>query len=677
MNGPPRWVPRLLPAVAVGLAALSLVPLGVWWAGADPRYFTNAWQAWAWGSVVGLGLAAVALVLSRGRVLHWTLAAWRRVAGAPRAGRFVAAVAVLLAALAVTTCLVVFVGNPRTVDGFADLFQARIFLSGRLWAPAPPADIAANFSTLHMIVGPARWFSQYPPGQALDLAAGLAFGAWWLLNPVFAAILVAATYRAARWCSDETTARLAAVLLCLSPFVVAVSGSELSHLPAAALAMAAAAAATTAGGARWRGGAALAGAALGLMAAFRPLDAVAAAVPVGLVLLLAAPPRRRAAAVAIVAAAGAALSLPILWYNSRTTGSWLEFGYTYLWGHELALGFHPVPWGVALTPTRALALTGEDLHQLNMYLFDSPFPVLVLVALGFVAGRRRLGLRDGVPMAGVLALMTIFFFYWHRDVFYGPRFLFSAVPWFVVLGARALTALRRAGREVLPGVTAGFVAVFGFAAILAVGLATVTPQRFVEYHRGTPVFNLHPDRDARRVGIHDAVVVIPDGWGTRLITRMWALGVAPRLSTRLYGAIDACTLEQALDGAALDATGRTRRRLVGTLDSLARLARPGVETDLTADSNLRLPAGVPLPPVCDAEIARDAKGFLAFAPFLYLNRPTLDGDIVWARDLGPWNAPLLARYPGRRVYRYAPITRGGPPVFTLVAPLPAAAHQGT
>ena len=674
MTASPRWVTWALPAATAALALLSVVPVAVWWAGADPRYFTTAWQAWAWGTVVALCAAAVPLVLTRGRVVVWLLTVWRRGVAAWRPAPFVVAAALVLATLAVLTSVIVFAGNARTVDGFADLFQARIFLAGRLWAVPPRGDLAASFSTLHMIVGPTRWFSQYPPGQALVLAGGLALGAWWLLNPLFAALLVVATYRVARWCCDETSARVAALLLCVSPFVVAISGSELSHLPAAALGMVAAAAATSAEGRRWARGALAAGAALAAMAAFRPLDAVAAAVPVGVVVLISAPTaRRRAAVLALVGAAGAALSVPILWYNSRTTGSWLQFGYTYLWGPELALGFHPVLWGTALTPERAVALTGLDLHQLNMYLFDAPFPVLLLIAAGYAAGRRHVLGRDVTPAAGVLALMTIFFFYWHRDVFYGPRFLFSAVPWFVVLAARAVVLLRRAGGRSPAPTPVGAVVVYGFAAIMALGLLTVTPARLREYHDATPVFNLHPDREARRAGIHHAVVLIPDGWGSRLIARMWALGIAPRLSTRVYGTIDACTLELALDRAALDSSGRAH--LPAALDSLAALRRPGVLTAVTEDHNLRLPADGRLAPACRDELARDATGFLAFAPFLYLNTPSLDGDIVWARDLGPWNAALIARYPERELYRYAAAGpgAGGSPVLTRLE-RPAAAR---
>jgi hypothetical protein len=670
LTRPVRWPGIVLPS-AVALAAVwSLVPVGVWFAGADLRYYSAAWNAWLWGAVIALLLTALALLLTRGRAALALVAGWRRLALRPGAGVFVAAVAALLAALALLACLFVFSGNPRNVDGFAELFQARIFLAGRLWAPPPP-DVA-SFATLHMIVGPTRWFSQYPPGQPLVLAAGLALGAWWLLNPLFVAGLVVATYRVARWGADETTARLSVALLCLSPFVVAVSGSEMSHLPAAALGMLAAAAATSVGGRRGFGAALAAGAALGAMAAFRPLDAVAAAVPVALIVLVAAPPRRRLAVLAAVALAGGAVTLPTLWYNAGTTGSWHQFGYTYLWGPEHSLGFHPVPWGVPLTPLRAVGLTGLDLHQLNLYLFDAPFPILVLVAAGLIAGRRRLGARDAVLVAGALALSGLLFFYWHRDVFYGPRFLFTAVPWFVLLVARSLVVLRRSGRELYPGVTRGLAALLAFCLVVVLGLVSIAPARVKAYRRATPVFDLHPDRDARRAGLSHAVVTIPDGWGSRLIARMWALGVSAQQSTRLYAAIDACRLEQALDAASLDTTGAARRRLVSTLDSLAALREPGVPTGATEDPNLRLRPGAPLPAVCRAELARDSTGFLEFAPFLYLNRALLNGDIVWARDLGPWNNALFARYPGRRLYRYAPRSPGGRPVFVPLERGPAA-----
>src|SRR5258708_39162278 len=154
-----------------------------------------------------------------------------------------------------------------------------------------------------------------------------------------------------------------------------------------------------------------------------------------------------------------------------------------------------------------------DFHQLNMYLLDSTLPMLILVAAAFVVGRRQLMTRDGVPFLAAGALSLLLFFYWRRDVFYGPRFLYSAVAWYVILLARAIVLLRRGGGR------AGMLASVFAVSTVVVGLVAITPGRLNAYRSGTPVFALHPDRDAKTAGITRAIVVIPDGWGPRLIAR--------------------------------------------------------------------------------------------------------------------------------------------------------------
>lgn len=656
MSEPRYWPRQLLPGLVTLGAVWSVAPLPIWLVGTAESEFTGAWSVWFWGAAISVGTTTVLLILSRRRAAVWLLEFWRRGVGSWSTTTFLAVVAGSFAALALLFTLFVFAGNPRNVDGFAQLFQARIFLAGRLWIE-PPHELA-HFGTLHMILGPERWFSQYPPGQSAVLAAGLALGGWWMLNPLFGAALVAGTYRVAKWTAGETTGRLAAVLLCLSPFALAVAGSEMSHLPAAALGVGAAASATALGGGRWRLAALGAGALLGVMTAFRPLDAVAATVPVALVTVLAA--RRRLWAFALIFVGGSVGSLPTLWFNARTTGHWSEFGYTHLWGPLHSLGFHGVPWGVPLTPARAIGLTGLDLHQLNRYLFDFPFPVLLLVAAAYVLGRRVLGVRDALPVAGVMALMGLLFFYWHRDVFYGPRFLYSTVSWMVVIVARAVHLLRHERNGGRSG-GGGLTALTAVTVALVVGTVSLTPWRIAAYRDSTPTLNFHPDRDAARAEIHNAVVLIPDGWGSRLINRMWALGVPVRRSTRLYAAIDACTLHRALDEA--ERGSATGADLSSRLAALAALGRPGAPAGVTGDRNLRIPTWEPLAPQCVEEIGFDRRGFLAFAPYLYLNNATLDGDVVWARDMRSGNAVLAARYPGRRFYRYE-VEPGGRSRFT-------------
>ncbi|MDH4043014.1 MAG: hypothetical protein OEW06_01025 [Gemmatimonadota bacterium] len=650
---PRRWVAVACAATAVLGGLWSVIPVSVWWAGTDPAVLVGAWQTWAWGAAVVVGVTVVLMIASRGRAPVWLLGLWRRSVGRSSTATILVIASGLLVTFAILVFTLVFALNPRSVDGFVQLFHARIFLAGRLWVE-PPAELA-NFATLHMVLGPDRWFSQYPPGQPAVMAMGLLLGSWWLLQPVFGVLLVLVTYRVARWVTDETTARVTIMLLALCPFVVAVTASELSHLPAATLGVAAAAAATMLGRPRWPGWALLAGAALGTMVAFRPLDAVAAAIPVGVVALLAA--RRRVGALGLIAVGGLLATLPTLWFNARTTGSWSEFGYALVWGRGIALGFHDVPWGIPLTPLRAVGLTGLDLHQINMYLLDLPVPVLLVVAVGFLVGVRQIRGRDGVPLIAVGSLIGLLFFYFHRDTFYGPRLLFSVVPWLLVILARAIVLLRRSGPMTRAGAPRGMVLVTGLVIALALGLSAIAPSRLAAYRASTPMLNYHPEREA--AGLDHAVVLIPDGWGTRLVARMWEAGVPMRRSGRLYGAIDACTLERTLDQADADSTARAA--LVATLETLARLGRPGLRANRTEDRALRLPSAGPLPADCEAEIAFDQRGFLAFAPYLYLNTAGLDGRVVWARDLRDRNGALRRRYPDRQFYRYAPERPGGPP----------------
>ncbi len=168
--------------------------------------------------------------------------------------------------------------------------------------------------------------------------------------------------------------------------------------------------------------------------------------------------------------------------------------------------------------------------------------------------------------------MALLFFYWHRDILYGPRFLYSSVPWMVIVVARSVHMLRHCTTRDDKRFGSGF-GVTTVVMALIVGIVLLTPSRIRTYRDSTPTFNYHPDRDAAAAGISDAVVVIPDGWGSRLIVRMWAEGIPVPRSTLLYASIDACTLHRALDRA--DRLSAGKASLLTTLDSLAALNRPG------------------------------------------------------------------------------------------------------
>src|SRR5215218_9087955 len=96
-------------------------------------------------------------------------------------------------------------------------WHARMLLAGHLAIPAPPHP--EFFSTVSVLTGHAgRWFSQYPIGGPALLAAGLAVGAVWLVNPLLLGVATWQLYRFTRRAFDEPTARAATLLFVATPF---------------------------------------------------------------------------------------------------------------------------------------------------------------------------------------------------------------------------------------------------------------------------------------------------------------------------------------------------------------------------------------------------------------------------------------------------------------------------
>ncbi len=656
---------RLVLAAVVLWAVASVLPLGAWTGVAPLASYRAPLALWWWTLVIALLASALLLLLSGGAAAAASRALLGRAsAGSPR--RFLLVVGMMAAAEAAAASWLLFDRTPPLIDAWVQAFQARVFLAGRVVAPAPRS--AAHFATLFTPIGERGWFSQYPPVHSLLLALGLAAHAMWLVTPLLAAALPAALYVLARPTGDERVARLAAFLPLLSPFVVAMDGSAMNHLPAAlcvAFGLWAAAEATLSPLAAG----AIAGGATGLAFGLRPLDALvlAGVVGAGLLVRIGAMGRGRGAAAARVAlgaaVAGTITLLPTLVYNAVTTGHALRFTYTAVWGS--LIGFDRTPWGERLTVIRAIGNTAVDAFQLNVHLLDWPLPVTGLIAAGLWM-RRRLDPSLRVTAAYLLGVVTSLFFYFHRDVLFGPRLLFSAVPAVLVLLAAALVRLADVRRPLgWRGLAVGDLILVVLATTALLAAVTLAPRRLASFRTAGGATALHPDDDARRADVHHAVVLVPDGFGTRLIVRLWAAGIPMRDSTRYYDAFDACALDALLRAA--ETSGASPDALRARLDAALATADPGrTVPGITADPMLRLPSDGRLDGACADEIRRDREGTVPFAPYVYLDAPTLDGDVVWARELGAADAALARAYPDRPVYRYLGRTANGGAAFTRV-----------
>ncbi|MFL5620383.1 MAG: hypothetical protein ACJ79A_18560 [Gemmatimonadaceae bacterium] len=653
MSEPPSRVERLSARVAAAvLLVFGFLPIANWIRGGRdwPRYGGDL-EGWISGSAIALGGGVLYYMLSRRSEWLWRDAALdpliRRWAERPRLATAVLVLSSFI--LYVLSARWVFNGRPLLVDEVAQLFQARIFATGRIAGTLDPTP--ELFSALHLVERDGRVFSQFPPGGPGVLAVGVLLGAAWIAVPLCGALAV--------WCFSAFTrgveadrpgvSLLASLLFAFAPYMVFMSGSQMNHVPTllgvCAALLALERATVPDASLRRRSLCALAcGLALGFAATVRPVDAVAFALPIAVWLVWRAVRDRRG--LTPLVASGIGVTIPVacmLWFNARTTGAPLLFGYEALWGKGHELGFHAAPWGVAHTPARGLELVSLYFLRLQTYLFETPVPSLVaaIVALLLVPAFRRI---DGVLLAGSAMLVALYFAYWHDGYYLGPRFYICLLPALALWSARVFPEWRaRWGR----GASYRIVTATALVSVL-IALGIMAPWRAREYRSGLRTMRWDVDAAARRAGVRDAVVFVRESWGAQLMVRLWARGLSHAEAQALYHFVDACALERGLDS--LERTGgRDSAARAVMLPLLADSARV-VRSPFSVDSTERFLPGAAYGPRCVHRVQEDRAGFTVYLPFL-----VADGEnVVYARDLHARDTMLLARYPSRAVYLVRP-----------------------
>lgn len=589
----------LLPvAAALVLSAFGVVPLanalapravGMWF-GALSTY-------WMLGSA---SLVLLALALARwlpGRVDGVMDAISGGIMRIP-ARWFVWGAALLALAAAATLTVLLFARQPHNADEVAQLWHARILLSGRLSLPVDPNP---EFFGMDNVIDRGRWYSQFPIGGPAFLALGMALRAAWLVNPVLLALTFPNVHEFARRAYDERTARAAVLVLLFAPFALFTSASYMNHVPMMWLASVALAQLAVWYDAEdrkalWRS-AVLIGLALGTAATVRPLDAAIVAAVVGAMQLwYSRASGVRVRSLALQGVAGAVPVALLLLANWRTTGAPLRFGYEVLYGSAHQLGFHTDPYGTAHTPLRALIFASKYLLELDVALLESALPAVGVIVAGLLLLRRP-SRWDRLLIALVVAQLFAYALYWHEGEFRGPRFLFTVLPAFVLLVVRApfvvaaatQGTVRRAALLVLPmGLLAGWIAWDVDASPMG---------RFRLYRSASPMTRLDPAKIEREAHLRNALVFVSESWEAQALRRLWALHVERGDAMRLLASSHPCAIRQAIveeerPGTPLD--GRLAR-----MERTVRSYEPSSEPS----------------PACIADLTSDADGPASYAPF--------------------------------------------------------------
>jgi hypothetical protein len=650
-----------LRVVAILLVGIGLVPVAnLLTAGRAVPWWSAAVGEWC---TIGLAITLVSVLLAvsaEALLVRVVEGAKRRLLRpSPRAFELGAAVVVtILAAFFAQYC---FSGLIFTGDEMAQRWHARMLLAGRLFLQ--PEAHREFFSTAEVLDEHGRWFSQFPIGGPAVIAAGMALGVPWLVNPVLAGLTAANLHRFLRRAYDDVTARTATVLFALSPFVLIMSASELNHVATLALVTLALAELplwTGSNDARVirRSGVAI-GLAIGGAIAVRPLDGALLAFVVGAFQLHASWRNgSRRASLVWQAAAGALPMALLLWCNARTTGSPLLFGYDALNGTAHRPGFHVDPLGVDHTPLRALAITSGYVMKLNRYLLEWPLPAVAILAAALWI-RRRASRWDYLLAGLFVATLTGYAAYWFDGFFAGPRFLYTAIPALVLFAATLPRALGE--RFARPGIGYGAVACMTLAAVYAwltpTGVSSVQ-MRALYYRSLREQLKTDISAEVGRARLTNALVFVNDSWHGRLTARLRALGAKPMAAEQLLDHVDACALQSALDADDRAPRGTNAERMERVLQSARDAGAPLVVPGTSADQHIAIVPGSKPTDICLSEVALDSRGTMPYAAFLAYegvdDDGRLGGQVVFARDMGPRNELLRKRFGDRTWYRYVP-----------------------
>lgn len=661
MLPPPDTTRRVWPLrlTAIVLFALGIVPMAnIVAPGGGLQWYGQSVRLWVLWTLVVVGLALLIARLAP-RFCDGLPGLFEWAVLRPPRPLFMLLLGGSIAGLGVWFAWYLFGLEAVTIDELSLQWQGRLLASGRLFARAEAHP--EFFSTMQSLTVGNRWFTHFPIGPAAVLSPAVGLGVPWLVNPILAGFGGVIVYRYLAATTTELEARTVAVLFASSPFVLFMAATQLDHVPAlVAIWMAIGAlpgwvASTTTSQARRH--AAIVGVGLGLAGILRPYDAALCALPIALFQLREL--RRRPGLAHSLLAQAIAGCVPVallLVANASTTGDPLTFAYDVLNGSAHRPGFHVDPRGELHTPRRGVFNISAYLLRLDGTLLGWPVPALLLV-IAALAWQREESRWDELALGVLAALLVGYWLFWGEGRAFGPRFLFTGAPIFLLYAARFSRALRQRMPRPLWRRAATVVVPIWFALGWLLPAGAAQPNgvwALVRRAREHPIAMHLIDRAVAERGLRNALVFVADGWRARLIARLSALGVRPYTAQVIVERYDACLIQQLVDSAERIAAPSTERSrfLFGTLDRAPRAVPvPGAPIS----DQLAFDAGRALTPECEAELASAQSNGAEYVRYLPRNGTDADGrlagDIVYARDFGQRDSLLRGRFADRAWYR--------------------------
>ena len=484
---------RRLWLLAAGLAACGCVAAAV---SRDPRFYVAEVSLAAFLQLVNAGnilLVAWALPGAGLKILGRkfdSLLGSRTALERPSIDRFALLAALWVVAVSAILAWFVYERHPHVADEVAYLFHARYLAAGKLMMAPPPVPPAFEIDLMEY--RPDKWYAVPPAGWPAVLALGVALGASWLVNPFLAGLNILLSYLFLGELYPRRIARIAVLLLCISPWNIFMAMNYMTHtlnLTCALLAFLGVARARRTGLSRW---AWLAGFGVGAGSLIRPLDglivgALAAAWAIGV-----GGKRLKFSALAALAAGTVIMGATTLPYNKMLIGEataspmmrYADERYgkgtaSYGFGANRGMGW-PTDAYPGHTPFESLINAELNGSSLNVELFGWSTGSLALIVLLIFSGDMRRA--DYLMLAAIAAVVMAYVPYWgNGGGDFGARYWHLALIPCVALTARGLdwleNGLSSTGRNEVRATAA-------IAALCALALVNYFPWRSLDkyYH---------------------------------------------------------------------------------------------------------------------------------------------------------------------------------------------------
>jgi len=327
---------------------------------------------------------------------------------------------------------------PHVEDSIAQLFQAKIFMTGKLAAPLPPHK---EFFDYINIINDEAWYSQYPPGHSLLLMTGLFLNIPWLVGPVLGTMSLFLFFLIVKKIYPEKSVLyLCCFLLLFSPFFLFMSANYMHHSSTLFFILLFLFCYLLIFSSDSSVPSIISGFALGYALTIRPLTAFAIGIPFTCYLLYCVHKKKEVQLKKEVYFFIALFSMVILLllYNYCTNDNPFLFGYQ---KHYNTFGFlGSAQLGPPHTLKGGVVNTSNNLIGLNKYLFEWPIPSLtfIFILLALPVKKNR---WERLFFTACIAVIVSYFFYWYQDLCFGPRYYYSLLPFLIIFTVRGFLHL--------------------------------------------------------------------------------------------------------------------------------------------------------------------------------------------------------------------------------------------